>query len=492
MDDTLPRVLVLGASGYIGSNLVPQLAASGVRVRAASRNPEVLAARCWTGVDLVAADALKPETLPAALAGIETAYYLVHSMASGLGFGRLDVEAAANFAAAAARAGVTRIVYLGGLIPDGATSEHLRSRLETGETLRAGAVPVTEIRAGIIVGPGSAAYEIIRDLVNALPVMLAPVWIRSKSAPIALDNLLAYLIAVPGIAATAGQVLDAAGPDYISYATMMRSFGALVGKRPRIVPVPLLTPRLCSYGLGLVTAVPTGIARALIGGLGHDIPAEDTHLRGLVPQTLLSYRQAVIAALDAEKRHAVAARWTEGALMFRDYRQDHAFYAKRAGASIVTTASPRALWQVITSLGGDNGYFYADILWRVRAAMDWMVGGPGLSKGRRDPAALRLGDKVDYWTVVALEPERHLTLQFGMRAPGSGVLEFDIVPVAHGGSRLGITAYWHPHGVWGLSYWYAMVPAHLFIFRGMADAIARQAQAHPASEGSARPALPIA
>ncbi|MGC9269536.1 DUF2867 domain-containing protein [Acidiphilium sp.] len=475
--DPQPRpVLVFGASGYIGSNLVPALVRAGRPVRACARSRAVLESRSWQEVELVEADALRPETLDAALRGVGVAYYLVHSMAAGRDFGRIDIVAAGHFADAAARAGVERIIYLGGLVPPDAASEHLLSRRATGDRLRAGTVPVTEIRAGVIVGPGSAAYEVIRDLVNALPFMLAPKWIQSRSAPIALSNLLYYLIHVADLAQTAGAILDAAGPDFLSYEAMMRQFGEIVGRHPRILRVPLLTPRLSSYWLGLVTTVPTSIARALVAGLGHDIPADDAALRQLVPQPLLGYRDSVVAALVAERQHAVAARWSEGLFMYRNYRQDHAFYAKRAGASAITTASPQALWHVVTAIGGNTGYYYADVLWEIRAVMDWLAGGSALAKGRRDPTELRLGDRIDSWTVMALEPERLLTLQFGMRAPGSGALEFVITPHEHGRTTLTITAYWHPQGIWGLSYWYAFVPAHMFIFKGMTAAITRRAE----------------
>ncbi len=469
-------VCVFGASGYIGTNLVPRLRAHGWQVRACARNRKVLEARAWTGVQLVEADALKPETLAAALEGVDVAYYLVHSMAAGRDFGRLDLVAAGNFADAAAADGVKRIVYLGGLVPADVDSEHLVSRKQTGDRLRAGPVPVTEIRAGIIVGPGSAAYEVMRDLVNNLPLMTTPRWVRSKSSPIALPNLLEYLVRVAVLPAAAGRTLDAGGPDYLTYATMMRQFGEVVGKHPAIIPVPVLTPRLSSYWLALVTTVPAPIARALIGGLKHDIPAHDQELRELVPQRLLTFREAVVAALEEEKAHTVAARWTEGVLMFRGGRQDYAFYAKRASGSAVARATPAALWRVVTQLGGDKGYFYADVLWRLRAWMDWLAGGPGLSKGRRHPTELRVGDTIDYWTVLALEPQRRLTLNFGMKAPGNGVMEIEIEPLAEREARVTVTAYWHPAGIWGLLYWYAFVPAHLFIFKGMTRAIARRAE----------------
>jgi uncharacterized protein YbjT (DUF2867 family) len=483
-------VLVFGATGYIGSHLVARLLRDGARVRASARSLGALQSRGWQGAQLVAADALQPSTLGASLEGVDTAYYLVHSMAAGRDFGALDLRAASHFAAAAAAAGVRRIVYLGGLIPADADSEHLTSRRDTGVRLRQGSVPVTEIRAGIVVGAGSAAYEVIRDLVNHLPLMLTPKWVQSRSAPIALDNLLEYLVRIARIDEAAGQVLDAAGPDYLSYEEVMRQYGEAVGRRPRILRVPLLTPTLSAYWLGLVTAVPANIARALIGGLKHDLPADDAALRRMVPQTLLSFRQSIQAALDAERTHTVAARWTEGLMMFRDFRIDNAFYAKRASGSAVAQASQATMWRVVCSLGGETGYFYMNGLWWLRGFADWLIGGRGLTRGRRHPTELRLGDRIDYWTVLGIEPGRRLTLQFGMRSPGSGVLEFEVTPVSTavpavlGGAvtdapacRITVTAYWHPQGVWGLLYWYALVPAHLFIFKGMTTRMARRAQA---------------
>jgi uncharacterized protein YbjT (DUF2867 family) len=474
------RVLVFGATGYIGAHLVPRLLREGCVVRASGRNRKVLAARDWPGVELVEADALIPDSLASALTGVDTAYYLVHSMAAGQDFGRLDLQAATNFAAAAGQAGVRRIVYLGGLVPDDADSEHLVSRRETGERLRSGRVPVTEIRAGIIVGPGSAAYEVVRDLVNHLPLMLTPRWVRSKSSPIALDNLLEYLVRVACLDEAAGKVLDAAGPDYISYEDVMRQYGEVVGKRPLIIRVPVLTPELSARWLSLITAVPANIARALIGGLKHDLPADDVELRRLVPLKLLSFRESVAAALQAERTHTVAARWSEGLLMFRDFRLDNAFYAKRASGTAVGCPSSSAVWHTVATIGGDNGYYTMGWLWWIRGVMDWLVRGPGLTRGRRHPSELRIGDRIDYWTVLALEPERRLTLHFGMRAPGSGVLEFEVdpepTPTPGHRTRLTITAYWHPQGIWGLLYWYALAPAHLFIFRKMSRAMLRHAE----------------
>jgi uncharacterized protein YbjT (DUF2867 family) len=469
-------VVVFGASGYIGSNLVPVLAAHGTRVRAVGRQRRALEARNWEGVELVEADALDPATLPAAFSDASVVYYLVHSMAAGRDFGRLDRIAAANVAAAAAVAGVERIVYLGGLTPSGADSEHLVSRKESGDVLRSGVVPVTEIRAGIIVGAGSAAYEVMRDLVYSLPVMLTPKWVRSKSSPIALENLLQYLVQVAALPQARGQIYDAGGPELLSYQQMMMAFGEVVGRRPVIIPVPVLSPRLSSYWLGLITAVPTSIASALVAGLKHDIPAHDAALRALVPQRLLTFREAVTAALDSERNQQVTARWVEGAFPYRAYRHDYAYYAKKASGSAVAAATTASVWPVVTSLGGANGYFTMNACWRLRALLDWMVGGPGLSRGRRHPSELRIGDAVDSWTVIGLEHESRLTLSFGMRAPGAGILEFELEPLADGSTLVTATAYWHPQGVWGLIYWYALAPMHRVIFKRMTAAIAERAR----------------
>ncbi len=472
-------VAVVGASGYIGSNLVPKLVARGFRVRATARSREVLAGRRWPGVEIVCADVLAPATLAEALVGIDVAYYLVHSLDTSGDFSLLEQQGADNFAEAAANAGVRRIVYLGGLIPENADSQHLVSRRITGEHLRSGRVPVTEIRAGIIVGPGSYAFEVIRDLVNNLPVMVTPRWVKVKSPPIALDNLLVYLVRVAELDEAAGLIYDAAGPEMLSYKELMLQYGEFVGKRPFIIPVPVLTPTLSSYWLRAVTSVPTPIARALIAGLKLDIQADDSALRSLVPQQLLTYREAVAAVFDAERHNAVAARWTEGMLMFRDYNPNYGYYAKKAGGTALAKASPASVWAQVAAIGGDNRYYYANSLWAVREFFDWAIGGQGLNRGRRHPTELRVGDTIDSWRVIGVEPPRRLTLGFGMKAPGAGVLEFDIKSEDPQQTRVTVTAYWHPAGVWGLMYWYAFAPSHAVVFNGMARAIAERAQAAP-------------
>jgi uncharacterized protein YbjT (DUF2867 family) len=487
--DSRPLQLVFGASGYIGSNLVPELLRRGRRVRATARNVEVLEGRHWRGAQLRAADALDPESLPAVLEGVEVAYYLVHSMASGREFAALDRDAAANFARAAAAAGVRRIVYLGGLIPPNPRSQHLKSRAETGEVLRTGPVPVTELRAGMIIGPGSAAYEVIRDLVNHLPVMVTPAWVRSRSTPIALPDLLDYLVAVADEPEAAGRIFDVGGPEAVTYEQVMRCYGRLTGRNPRILAVPVLTPRLSSYWLRFVTSVPTSIARALVEGLEHDFIADDGAIRALVPRRLMSLEEAVEAAIEADRTHAVVARWVEGAIACRNFHPDYGFYAKRAGATAEGPASPEAVFDVVCRIGGDVGWFYADDLWWIRRALDWLAGGPSFRRRRRHPSELRVGDVVDSWRVIAIEPGRRLTLLMEMKAPGAGVLEFVVKPGPESGSSVSATAYWHPAGVPGLLYWYVLVPAHVFLFRGMTRAIERRASV-PAHSGASSPRGP--
>lgn len=469
------RALVFGASGYIGTNLTPRLLEAGWQVRAAARHRAVLVARNWQGVELVAADALRPESLHAALKDIDIAFYLVHSMAAGPNFADLDIEAAHNFATTAAQAGVGRIVYLGGLVPDKPKSQHLRSRAATGDALRDGPVPVTEIRAGMIVGPGSAAYEIIRDLVNYLPVMITPRWVQSRSTPIELDNLLDYLVRVARLPETAGEIYDVGGPEILTYEQLMRQYGEITGNRFWLLSLPVLTPRLSSYWLKVVTSVPTNIARALIDGLEHDVIANDEEIRKLIPLDLKDFKQSVTAALEAERKNNISAHWAEGSIVCRNFHPEYAYYAKRAGSEITTRASAKAVWRQVTAFGGDEGYYYAESLWFLRRLINWFAGGPSFSRRRRHPTDLRVGDVIDAWRVIAAEPEKRLTLLMEMRGPGSGVLEF-VLRDRCDCRTLSVTAYWHPAGPAGLIYWYSLLPVHAFLFRGLATAIAKRAE----------------
>ena len=470
------KALVFGASGYIGTNLVPKLLEQGFSVAAAARHLDVLEARNWRGVDLVAANALDAASLPRALKGVDVAFYLVHSMGSGADFARMDLTAATNFRDAAAAAGLQRIIYLGGLQPSADASEHLRSRFETGEALRAGPVPVTEVRAGIVVGAGSAGFEVIRDLANHLPIMVTPRWVSSRTRPIALEDLLAYLVVLAQKPETAGKTYDVGGPETMSYGDMLTAFATVVGKRRLIVPIPVLTPRLSSYWLGLVTAVPASVARPLIDGLRHDLIPDDRDIREAAPIPLHTYREAVLAALDQERNLSVPARWTEGALLFRGYNPEVSYYSKGERSEVDAQASAANLWKVVSSIGGDSGYYFGNALWRMRGLLDRLVGGPGMRRGRRHPAELRVGDTVDFWRVVSVDAGRRLTLLAEMRLPGKAILEFEVVPVGDRASRLVTTARFHPAGVIGLLYWHSLTIAHKQIFRRMPEAMARRAE----------------
>jgi uncharacterized protein YbjT (DUF2867 family) len=468
--------LVFGASGYIGTNLVEFLLAEGRDVRATSRNMEVLQGRGWDRAELCQADVLDPASLDVALERVDTAYYLVHSMAAGKNFPELDAIAARNFAAAAERRGVRRIVYLGGLTPENPQSAHLRSRQETGDILRRSRVPVTELRAGMIIGPGSAAWEVIRDLVNHLPIMVTPRWVFSKSTPIALTNLLRYLATVPRLDETAGEIYDVACPDILTYKEIMLRYGDLVGKRPKIIPVPVLSPRLSSYWLRLVTSVPTNLARALIDGLSQDVVARDQRLAALIPQDLLGFDEAAAEALNADQQHSMPAHWVESAVPCATFNPNYSYYPKQAQGRALTTASAANIWRFVTRVGYEGDFFHARPLWWLRRSLDWIVGGPSFRRRRRQIGDLRVGDVVDSWRVIAIEPQERLTLLMEMRAPGAGVLEFRVND--QGDKRcVTVQAYWHPAGVWGLLYWYLTLPIHVFIFGGTARAIAKNSEA---------------
>ena len=471
----MARVLIFGASGYVGSHLVPRLVEQGHAVRAAGRRRETLEAREWRGVEIVEADALDPGSLPAAFEGVDILYYLVHSMAAGSDFPERDRRAAANARRAAEEAGVARIVYLGGLQPRGAASTHLASRRETGDVLRSGAVPVTEVRAGIVVGPGSAAFEVIRDLVYHLPVMVTPRWVRSLTQPIALDDLIEYLVRLPGTEPPGSHTYDVGGPEVVRYQDLLARFAGVVGRRLAIVPVSVLSPRLSSYWLDLVTAVPSSVARPLIDGLRHDLvvdPAADLHAR--IPIELRPYEQAVRDALEAERTAELPARWTEGSFAMRDHRADISFYSRGERVERTCAASPEAGWGVVSAVGGESGWYYANWLWSLRGLLDRLVGGAGRRRGRRHPTDVRLGDALDFWRVVGVEPGRRLTLLAEMKLPGIAILEFEVGPDP-AGSRVVTSAHFHPAGAAGLLYWYTLWPVHKRIFAGLTDEIVTRA-----------------
>lgn len=461
----------------MGRHLVPRLVAEGCRVRAAGRRVAALEAEHWDGVEIVRADALDPDSLRPAFAGVSVVYYLVHSMAAGARFPEHDREAARNVAAVAAEAGVARIVYMGGLAPKNPDTPHLASRVETGEILRQGSVPVTELRAGIVVGPGSAAFEVMRDLVAHLPIMVTPRWVHRKSPPIALDELLDDLIALARLPDAADGIFEAGGPSRLTYAEMMRILARALGKRPPVViPVPVLTPKLSSYWLAFVSATPPPVARALISGLKYDLSADDRSLRALLPPPKVDFAEAVQRVFDAETRIVATDRWREGAFELRGRRHDVSFYGKQLTRTATTPAPPEAVWRVLERIGTrTDEYFFLNGVWRLRLWLDRRVGGEQAGRRPDGAGAPQAGERFDVWRVLAAVPATRLTLVSGLVAPGTGGMEFEITPTPEGGSTVGATIHWHPAGWPGLLYWYALGPIHALMLRGMVRAIARRA-----------------
>ena len=475
----IKTILVVGASGYVGSHLVPELANSGYQVKATGRNLNLLQKRGWDAIpniELIELDLNKSSGLDKLLAGIDAVFFLVHGMNHGHDFIDIELDAARNFSQALKASSVQRVIYLGALQAEKENSKHLQARKMTGEILRESDIPVTELRAGIIVGPGSAAFEVMRDFVYHLPIIVTPKWVKSRTSPIALRNLLHYLLELLHYTPCRHQIMDVAGPEMLSYETQMRKLGEHAGKKVRVFALPLLTPSMAACWLKIITSVPSNIARALVGGLGFDLPANGTAIQSLIPQYLLSYDEAVEECLSHENEVVRSEIWGFDPDALARWQAGYGYYPKQAGYSLKTDATSEQLWHQIQLIGGKEGYFYANFLWRIREWMDHLIGGEALTRYRRDPQELKLGDKVDSWKVINITPNRFLSLLFGMKAPGLGRLEFTIDD--KGDYReVDIRAWWHPAGFSGLLYWFAMMPAHLFIFRGMAHALVKRCKA---------------
>jgi uncharacterized protein YbjT (DUF2867 family) len=484
------RCLVTGCTGYVGGRLVPELLAAGHQVRCMARRPDQLGQHPWADrVEIVQADVLDPGTLRAALEGIEVAYYLIHAMGAGADFAARDRRAAHAFAEAAGAAGVRRIVFLGGLHSGGRLSAHLRSRAEVGQILLGSDVPTAVLRAGIVLGSGSASFEMLRYLTERLPAMVTPRWVDSRVQPIAIRDVLRYLVGAATLPPEVNRAFDIGGPDVLSYRQMMHRYAAVAGLTSRvIVPVPVLTPRLSSLWVGLITPVPGGIARPLVESLTSEVVCRERDIAAHVPDPpggLVGFDDAVRLALKRVRDADVATRWSSASTPGAPsdpLPTDPAW----AGGSLYTDerarptpAPPEAVWRVVEGIGGENGWYSLPVAWRLRGLVDRLAGGVGLRRGRRDPGRLRVGDALDFWRVEALQPGRLLRLRAEMRLPGLAWLELRVRPDADGGSVYLQRAMFHPHGLLGHLYWRAISPFHGLIFGGMPRNITRKAERHP-------------
>jgi uncharacterized protein YbjT (DUF2867 family) len=482
MREATPRVLVAGATGYIGRRLVTELVAAGHRVRCVARTPGNLESELWRSqVEIVKGDLLDRSSLETAFRDVDVAYYLVHSIGSGPDWEERDRRAAENFRDAAADANVGQIIYLGGLGDDAASalSSHLKSRHDVGRVLASGPVPLTELRAAVVIGSGSASFEMLRHLVEVLPVMTTPRWVETRVQPIAVRDVLAYLTGVLGNVDAYGKILEIGGADVVTYHEMMNLYASLAGLRTRvIVPVPVLSPRLSSLWVGLVTPVPADLARPLINSLVNEVVVRDRTIDRILPHRPIGCRDAIELALRRVGELGVTAGG-DGRTAADSVATDPDW----AGATVLTdvkvvetSAAPAALYREVCALGGERGWLVGNWLWVLRGLVDLLVGGVGMRRGRHHRTELRVGDVVDLWRVEALDPGRLLRLRAEMRLPGDAWLEWSITP-EHDGSRLVQRALFHPRGLLGRAYWYAVVPFHRFIFGPLARQIARHAEA---------------
>jgi uncharacterized protein YbjT (DUF2867 family) len=490
-DGTMPLALVLGGTGYIGGRLVPRLLAAGYRVRLLARHPERVAAFPWGArVAVVEGDATDAAAVGAAVADVDVLFYLVHSMASGRGFEAVDRQAAQTVADAASSAGVGRLVYLGGLHPDGPLSRHLRSRVEVGETFLRSGVPTLVLQAGVVIGSGSASFEMVRHLTDVLPYMPAPKWVRNRIQPIAVRDVLHYLLGAARVPADVSRTVDIGGPDVLRYGQMMNGYAAEAGLPQRaIAALPVLTPGLASHWVNLVTPIPRSIARPLVESLQHDCVMRDHDVDALIPPPeggLTPYRRAVRLALGRVQADTVETSWQDADVgVPSDPLPSDPDWAGRTVYTDMRTARTRApvdrLWAVITGIGGENGWYSTPLLWALRGWMDKVVGGVGLARGRRRRSTVSVGDAIDFWRVEAMDPGRMLRLRAEMKVPGEAWLELRSTPEAEG-SQYDQRAVFFPRGLSGRLYWLAVLPFHGFIFRGMANRITAAAEAAVAPE----------
>ena len=480
-----PKILLTGSTGYVGGRLLPLLAKDNTRIRCLTRRQLKPPAEFGNRVEMFQGDAFNEDSLDAALEGIETAYYLIHSMGSNEDFEKKDRVAAENFARACTRQKVKRIVYLGGLgNPDHKLSKHLRSRQEIGDILRTSESSVVEFRASIIIGSGSLSFEMIRALVERLPVMVCPKWVRVMAQPIAIEDVLAYLVEAQNIDADDSHVFEIGGPDQLSYQELMQRYAKQRGLRRLMIPVPLLTPYLSSLWLGLVTPLYARVGRKLVDSLKNPTLISNNVANKYFSVRPRSTDEAIERALINEDKEFAETRWSDA---FSSGGQQKSWGGVRFGSRLVDSRSktidaPAHLaFAPIRKIGGQTGWYYGNWMWKLRGFLDLLVGGVGVRRGRRDPDNVRVGDSIDFWRVEQYQPNRLLRLSAEMKVPGRAWLEFEVTE-KDGKSTIRQTAIFDPVGLFGLLYWYAMFPLHQFVFSGMLRNIAKSALANSPDE----------
>ncbi|MEO8458235.1 MAG: SDR family oxidoreductase [Chloroflexota bacterium] len=472
--DRSPRVLIAGATGYIGGRLMSSLEGKGIPLRCIARRPDFLRSRAAPSTEIVPGDVLDLDSLRSALSGIDSAYYLVHSLGA-VDFEAVDREGALNFAKAAAEAGVKRLIYLGGLGEGDDLSPHLRSRQEVGRILRESGVTTIEFRASIVIGSGSLSFEMIRALIDRLPLMITPRWVRVRAQPVAVEDVVEYLVQAREVPLDESIVVEIGGPDRITYAQIMMEYARQRGLRRLMIPVPVLTPHLSSLWLGLVTPLYATVGRKLIESIIHETLVRDELARRLFTVKPRGYKEAIRRALLNEDREFAETRWSDAPSARGD---QPAWGGVRTGSRLVDSRrltidrSPEAAFAPIKRIGGKKGWYSPAWPWRFRGLIDLLVGGAGMRRGRRHPEQLAVGDTVDFWRVEAYEEDHLLRLSAEMKLPGRAWLQFEVEPAANG-STLTQTAIFDPLGLPGLLYWYALWPVHSLIFGGMIKGITR-------------------
>jgi uncharacterized protein YbjT (DUF2867 family) len=474
------KVLVTGATGYIGGRLIRELLSHHYSVRVLVRNKEKLRDYPWRDqVEVIEGDALDLKALQLALKDVELAYYLLHALMTEKNFEDQESNLAKAFGSIAKESGVKRIIYLGGMTsPDDALSPHMASRVQTGEILRSSGVPVIELRAGVVIGSGSASFEMLRHLTERLPVMVTPKWLKNRIQPIAIRDVLRYLVGSATIDPKITRDFDIGGPDVFTYMEMMQQYAEAAGLRRRIIiPLPVLTPKLASGWVGLVTPVPVTLAKRLVASLKHEVVARNDDIRKFVPDApggRTSFKQAVELALTRVKDLEVETRWSN-ATTPGTHSEPLPTDPDWAGGSLyvdtrryTSTDSQEDVWKRIEAIGGDNGYSTATWAWELRGLMDRFIGGVGLRRGRRDPNTLMEGEALDFWRVEKIDRPRLLRLRAEMKLPGLAWLEFQTEVLPDGKTLLTQQAYYHPRGLFGILYWAAVFPMHGIVFPSMA------------------------